>query len=65
MLTFTMIFTYIPSFSEGLWQACFDNYHDYRYLYDRIYDGCYWTLAEEMHVIEDQMRRRERCGDMA
>jgi len=43
----------------GLWQACFKEYTDYKYLYDRVYDGCYWTLAEEMHVIDDQMRRRK------
>ncbi|KAA0203659.1 hypothetical protein HAZT_HAZT007401 [Hyalella azteca] len=42
----------------GLWQACFRNYRDYRYFYDRIYDGCYWTLSEEMHVIDDQIRKR-------
>ncbi|XP_018018772.1 uncharacterized protein LOC108675284 isoform X3 [Hyalella azteca] len=41
----------------GLWQACFRNYRDYRYFYDRIYDGCYWTLSEEMHVIDDQIRK--------
>lgn len=46
-----------PFLNLGLWQACFQNYKDYRYLYDRVYDGCYWTLAEEMHVIEDQMGR--------
>lgn len=46
-----------PFLNLGLWQACFSSYEDYRFLYDRVYDGCYWTLAEEMHVIEDQMRR--------
>lgn len=43
----------------GLWEACFSNYHDYTYRYDRIYDGCYWTLDEETHVIAEQLRRRE------
>ncbi|ROT61212.1 uncharacterized protein [Penaeus vannamei] len=43
--------------NTGLWEACFSNYHDYTYRYDRIYDGCYWTLDEETHVIAEQLRR--------
>ncbi|XP_076052808.1 uncharacterized protein LOC143032215 isoform X2 [Oratosquilla oratoria] len=41
----------------GLWEVCFTTYNDFKYLFDRIYDGCYWTLDEEMHVISDQMHR--------
>ncbi|MPC82334.1 hypothetical protein E2C01_076993 [Portunus trituberculatus] len=51
-----------PALPSGLWEVCFTNYHDYTYRYDRIYDGCYWTLDEEMHVISDQLKRREFYG---
>lgn len=43
--------------NTGLWEVCFHNYHDYTYRYDRVYDGCYWSLDEEMHVIADQLQR--------
>ena len=43
----------------GLWQICFNNYEDFKYMYDRVYDGCYWTLDEVMHVRADQMYARK------
>jgi len=46
-----------PFLNLGLWTTCFHDYHDLRYLYDRVYNGCYWNLSEEMHVIDYQMKR--------
>jgi len=46
-----------PFLNIGLWEVCFNEFSDLTHRYDRVYDGCYWTLAEELHVIDDLSRR--------
>jgi len=39
----------------GLWEICVYNFHDYMYLYDRVFQGCLWIPDEEQHFLRDQL----------
>ena len=43
----------------GLWQACFDGFHDKGHQYDIKFYGCKHVLLEEYDIIRSELIKRE------
>ena len=43
----------------GLWEACFYEFRDRYYLYDRVYRGCKWIFDEDYAFLLDFLEPRK------
>ena len=43
----------------GLWEACFYEFQDRYYLYDRVYRGCKWIFDEDYAFLLDFLEPRK------
>lgn len=43
----------------GLWEACFTEFRDANYLYDRVFRGCKWIFDEDYAFLLDFLEPRK------
>ncbi|CAB4063978.1 unnamed protein product [Lepeophtheirus salmonis] len=49
-----------PKFTNlGLWEVCFDGFHDMRHQYDTRFYGCKHILLEEYAIIQHEIQPRK------
>ena len=50
---------FLSLFTAGLWQACFDGFHDKGHQYEVTFNGCKHILLEEYDIIRYEVAKRK------